>query len=255
MSSITAGARATMRRGRLHPRLDPDLRQPAPTPIRRAAPAAAARATRCCTPRSAQRRPLTGQPVEYGQHLVCRRPRHPDPGRPRGPAPEAPAPSGAPGLRKPLARHGDHTTDLNEWALLRHAAGTIRGYPRADRPFEPTHADRPLPCPALHRRDHPPGRRDAVPVASPSPTGRITRGPLPEVDLTGYLILPGIIDLHGDAFERHTAPRPSAPFPIAEVGLRATDREAAANGITTAWLAQSWSWEGGKRGPDYRHRP
>lgn len=80
--------------------------------------------------------------------------------------------------------------------------------------------------------------------------GRITRGPLPEVDLSGYMILPGIIDLHGDAFERHTAPRPSAPFPP-EIGLRATDREAAANGITTAWLAQSWSWEGGKRGPDY----
>ena len=43
--------------------------------------------------------------------------------------------------------------------------------------------------------------------------GRITRGPLPEVDLTGYLVLPGIIDLHGDAFERHMAPRPTAPFP------------------------------------------
>ena len=37
--------------------------------------------------------------------------------------------------------------------------------------------------------------------------GRITRGPLPEVNLTGYMILPGIIDLHGDAFERHLAPR------------------------------------------------
>ncbi|MGI3166318.1 alpha-D-ribose 1-methylphosphonate 5-triphosphate diphosphatase [Pseudooceanicola sp. 200-1SW] len=80
--------------------------------------------------------------------------------------------------------------------------------------------------------------------------GRITRGPLPEVDLTGYLVLPGIIDLHGDAFERHIAPRPTAPFPIA-TGLRATDRDAAANGITTAWLAQSWSWEGGHRGPDF----
>jgi len=79
--------------------------------------------------------------------------------------------------------------------------------------------------------------------------GRITRGPLPEVDLSGYLILPGIVDLHGDAFERHIAPRPSAPFPL-ETGLRATDRDAAANGVTTAWMAQSWSWEGGFRGPD-----
>ncbi|MFP4327986.1 MAG: alpha-D-ribose 1-methylphosphonate 5-triphosphate diphosphatase [Paracoccaceae bacterium] len=79
--------------------------------------------------------------------------------------------------------------------------------------------------------------------------GRITRGPLPAVDLTGYLVLPGIVDLHGDAFERHLAPRPSAAFPE-QIALRATDREAAANGVTTAWLAQSWSWEGGRRGPD-----
>ena len=83
--------------------------------------------------------------------------------------------------------------------------------------------------------------------------GRITKGPLPEVDLSGYLILPGIIDLHGDAFERHIAPRPSAAFPI-ETGLAATDRDAAANGVTTAWLAQSWSWEGGLRGPEYAEK-
>ncbi|TCM79279.1 alpha-D-ribose 1-methylphosphonate 5-triphosphate diphosphatase [Rhodovulum steppense] len=79
--------------------------------------------------------------------------------------------------------------------------------------------------------------------------GRITRAPLPEVNLSGYLILPGIVDLHGDAFERHIAPRPMAPF-APSIGLAATDREAAANGVTTAWLAQSWSWEGGHRGPD-----
>ncbi|ALG90679.1 MAG: alpha-D-ribose 1-methylphosphonate 5-triphosphate diphosphatase [Pseudomonadota bacterium] len=79
--------------------------------------------------------------------------------------------------------------------------------------------------------------------------GRITKGPLPEVDLSGYLILPGIIDLHGDAFERHIAPRPSAPFDL-PTGLASTDRDAAANGVTTAWLAQSWSWEGGHRGPE-----
>jgi alpha-D-ribose 1-methylphosphonate 5-triphosphate diphosphatase len=80
--------------------------------------------------------------------------------------------------------------------------------------------------------------------------GRITRGPLPEVDMSGYLILPGIIDLHGDGFERHIAPRPTAPFPLT-AGLASFDREAAAHGVTTAYLAQGWSWEGGHRGPDY----
>jgi alpha-D-ribose 1-methylphosphonate 5-triphosphate diphosphatase len=79
--------------------------------------------------------------------------------------------------------------------------------------------------------------------------GRIVRGPLPEVDLTGYLVLPGIIDLHGDGFERHLVPRPSAPFPL-PVGLASADREAASHGVTTAFLAQGWSWEGGTRGPD-----
>ena len=80
--------------------------------------------------------------------------------------------------------------------------------------------------------------------------GRFSEADLPEADLTGYLVLPGIVDLHGDAFERHIAPRPSAPFPIA-LGLRTTEHDAAAHGVTTAWLAQSWSWEGGLRGPDF----
>lgn len=83
--------------------------------------------------------------------------------------------------------------------------------------------------------------------------GRISKGPFPAVDLSGYYVLPGIIDLHGDAFERHIAPRPSALFPLA-TGLLNTDREAAANGVTTAWLAQSWSWEGGIRSPDFAEK-
>ena len=70
-----------------------------------------------------------------------------------------------------------------------------------------------------------------------------------EVDTTGYFVLPGIVDMHGDAFERHLAPRPSAPFPHL-TGLIGTERDCATNGVTTAWLAQSWSWEGGARGPD-----
>ena len=70
------------------------------------------------------------------------------------------------------------------------------------------------------------------------------------VDLSGYLVLPGIIDLHGDGFERHMAPRPTAPFPIT-AGLSSYAREAAASGVTTAYLAQGWSWEGGHRSPDH----
>ena len=80
--------------------------------------------------------------------------------------------------------------------------------------------------------------------------GRLTQSRLTEVDLSGYLVLPGIIDLHGDGFERHMSPRPSAPFPL-QAGLASTDREAAAHGVTTAYLAQGWSWEGGHRSPDH----
>lgn len=81
-------------------------------------------------------------------------------------------------------------------------------------------------------------------------SGVITHDLAPKIDLSGYLILPGIIDLHGDAFERHIAPRPRAPFPIRS-GLSSAARDAAAHGVTTAWFAQCWSWEGGLRGPDY----
>lgn len=79
---------------------------------------------------------------------------------------------------------------------------------------------------------------------------RITKGPLPEVDMRGYFLLPGIVDLHGDAFERHLLPRPGALFDIS-IGLNSVDRDAAAHGVTTAWMALSWSWEGGFRGPDF----
>lgn len=73
--------------------------------------------------------------------------------------------------------------------------------------------------------------------------GRITDTPARELDLSGYLLLPGIIDLHGDGFERHLSPRPSAPFnPVKALSSAAA--ELAVNGITTAWFAQSWSWEG-----------
>lgn len=70
------------------------------------------------------------------------------------------------------------------------------------------------------------------------------------VDLSGYRVLPGIVDLHGDAFERHMAPRRGAMKQLDE-GLVAAEAELAANGITTAVLAQFVSWEGGLRGLDF----
>lgn len=84
--------------------------------------------------------------------------------------------------------------------------------------------------------------------------GRIVAAPVGRaVDLTGYLVLPGIVDPHGDGFERHLAPRRGAMTDLAE-GVVAAEAELAANGITTAVLAQFWSWEGGLRGPDFADR-
>lgn len=81
--------------------------------------------------------------------------------------------------------------------------------------------------------------------------GLVTDAPAPrEVDLSGYWILPGIVDPHGDGFERHMAPRRGA-LREAEHGVIAAASELAANGITTAVLAQFFSWEGGMRGPDF----
>ncbi|MEM6939512.1 MAG: alpha-D-ribose 1-methylphosphonate 5-triphosphate diphosphatase [Pseudomonadota bacterium] len=74
-----------------------------------------------------------------------------------------------------------------------------------------------------------------------------------QVDLTGYLILPGIVDLHGDGFERHLAQRRGAMTQV-EDGLVSCEAELAANGITTAVLAQFISWEGGMRGFTFAER-
>jgi alpha-D-ribose 1-methylphosphonate 5-triphosphate diphosphatase len=79
--------------------------------------------------------------------------------------------------------------------------------------------------------------------------GRIVMDGGTEVDLSGFMVLPGIIDLHGDGFEHHLRPRPTTGFPLA-AGLASYDREAVTHGITTAWMAQGWSWEGGPRGPE-----
>jgi len=84
--------------------------------------------------------------------------------------------------------------------------------------------------------------------------GRITTGtPGRKIDLGGYLVLPGIVDIHGDGFERHLAARRGAMKNM-DQGLFAAEAELAANGVTTAVLAQFYSWEGGQRGPDFARR-
>lgn len=73
------------------------------------------------------------------------------------------------------------------------------------------------------------------------------------VDASGLKVLPGIVDLHGDAFERQMMPRPGVDFPV-DVALIDSDRQAIANGITTVFHATTWSWEPGLRSADNARR-
>jgi alpha-D-ribose 1-methylphosphonate 5-triphosphate diphosphatase len=69
------------------------------------------------------------------------------------------------------------------------------------------------------------------------------------LDASRLLVLPGIVDLHGDAFERQMMPRPRVDFPI-DVALMESDRQTISNGITTVYHATTWSWEPGLRSAD-----
>ena len=74
-----------------------------------------------------------------------------------------------------------------------------------------------------------------------------------EVDLSGYMICPAFVDIHGDGFERHLAPRRGVLKDLGQ-GLASTDADLASNGIGTAVLAQFFSWEGGMRGTEFAGR-
>lgn len=69
----------------------------------------------------------------------------------------------------------------------------------------------------------------------------------------GCLVLPGIVDCHGDAFERHVMPRPGVSFDI-DLALRDADRALLVSGITTAFHGVTWSWEPGLRGAENARR-
>ena len=66
------------------------------------------------------------------------------------------------------------------------------------------------------------------------------------LDARGLHVLPGIIDLHGDAFERQLQPRPGVDF-APGLALAETERQLLGNGITTAYHSVTLSWEPGLR--------
>lgn len=72
------------------------------------------------------------------------------------------------------------------------------------------------------------------------------------LDAAGLLVLPALVDIHGDAFERQIEPRPGVAFDLG-MALLETDRQLVANGIATAFHGVTWSWEPGLRNADNAH--
>lgn len=66
------------------------------------------------------------------------------------------------------------------------------------------------------------------------------------LDASGCLVLPGIVDIHGDAFERALLPRPGVDVP-SEIAFQEVDRQLLASGITTAFHGLTFSFEPGLR--------
>lgn len=76
--------------------------------------------------------------------------------------------------------------------------------------------------------------------------GAASAGKVKVINASGCIVMPGAIDLHGDAFERQVMPRAGVSFPL-EIALGDTDRQMIANGITTAFHGITYSWEPGLR--------
>lgn len=71
----------------------------------------------------------------------------------------------------------------------------------------------------------------------------VVEGPAAGAGLAGegsLLLMPGIVDLHGDMIERELEPRPGAGFPV-EMAVLELDKRLAATGVTTAYTAVSFS--------------
>lgn len=65
--------------------------------------------------------------------------------------------------------------------------------------------------------------------------------PVPAPSLAGLTALPGLVDIHGDMFEREVNPRPKAEMPV-DLALHELDKRLVATGITTAYAAISFAW-------------
>ncbi len=68
------------------------------------------------------------------------------------------------------------------------------------------------------------------------------------LEATGLHLLPGLVDIHGDAFERMICPRPGVRFPL-ETALLENNRALLAAGITTFYYSITDSFE-----PELRSR-
>ena len=72
---------------------------------------------------------------------------------------------------------------------------------------------------------------------------------IPTIVAKGLLMLPGIVDIHGDSFERAIAPRPGVRFPL-DMAILENERNLIAAGITTFFYSITDSYEPGLRSRD-----
>ncbi len=99
-----------------------------------------------------------------------------------------------------------------------------------------------------------PGVDDPTPASVSWSNGVIDRiGPpdqapddRPVIDAAGKLVAPGIVDVHGDAFERCLMPRGGVAIDV-DIALLDNDGQLLASGITTSYLSATDSWEPGLR--------
>ena len=61
-----------------------------------------------------------------------------------------------------------------------------------------------------------------------------------DIDARGAWLLPGLVDLHGDAFEKEVEPRPKVAFPL-PFAVAQIDRRCALAGVTTPFHALSFA--------------